>query len=164
MGQTDEGHLPTYEVLTWLAVHVFQGPRCPAKCRDLTTAPAQAGEARISNKGKRYHLNRSGSKHSPKRRKPRSRVKPLLNFLLVPRGKLREGKKPAWIWVCRAAFTQALFVKLKASPPPVPEGVKLYKKTPVPQALSFQTSVRFSVTLNPQKKKVTWYRNVTAVI
>lgn len=81
-----------------------QGPRCPAKCRDRTTAPAPAGEARISNKGKRYHLSRSESKHSPKRRRPRSRVKLLLNFQLVPRGKKRRGKK-AWAWLWRDIYT-----------------------------------------------------------
>lgn len=123
-----------------------QGPRCPAKCRDRTTAPAPAGEARILNKGNRYRRNRSGSKHSPKRRRPRSRVKPLLNFQLVPRGKERQKAEYG------PEELQRLFVKLKASPL-VPRGVceVIFKRTEAPQALSFQTSTHFTVTLSPQK-------------
>lgn len=112
-----------FAVLTCNPCFVFcQGPRCPAKCRDRTTAPAPAGEARILNKGNRYRRNRSGSKHSPKRRRPRSRVKPLLNFQLVPRGKERQKVEYG------PEELQRLFVKLKASPL-VPRGcVKLYLK------------------------------------
>lgn len=69
-----------------LLISVFQGPRCLVKCRDQTTAPAPAGGARILNKGNRYPQNRSGSRRSLKRRRPRSPAKLLLSFQPVPRG------------------------------------------------------------------------------
>lgn len=76
---------PSANVIVCESCCVFPGPRCLVRCRDQMTAPAQAEGVQTSS-SERRHLRRSEIWWLPRRKRPRSPVKPLPNSPPVPRG------------------------------------------------------------------------------
>lgn len=75
-----------------VCVFVCAVSACPVRCnRGRTTAPTPVGEARMPSRGRWLHRSSralsSGTRPSPRRRRPKSPARPLPSFPPAPRGR-----------------------------------------------------------------------------
>lgn len=95
---------------------------CPARCsRGRTTAPTPVGGAQMLSRGRRLlrssRAPSSGTRPSPKRRRPKSPARPLPSSPPAPRGNAQCSQPvPLWVLCCvcgRAARVVPVFKLLR---------------------------------------------------